>query len=467
MGRGLTGVGLGFRPELAGALFEQPQSVDFVEVVAESCLASAARRREACALAEIWPVVPHGVKLSLGSAEGVERGRARALAKLARELRAPVVTEHVAFVRAGGREIGHLTALPRTREAVAVVARNVEKVRRELGDLPLLLENVAWTVRWPDPQLSEAEFYAEIVEATGCELLLDVSNWYANAVNAGLDAAQELARFPLHAVRMLHVAGGVFEDGFYFDDHAHAVPEGVFELLEQVLTRTGPVPVLIERDACFPEFGELRAEAERARALVQGAWAAGSEAGVQRVARRRSEAVVGADRVDEREDRGVEQLDDEQRELAEVLTAGSLPGELGGASRWERAELVRSRGVLQRKRWEDLWGLLPRLAERRGELTRFREVLEQAPRPTRLTAVQDAWRLAQAVAAGSDEDLARAARLDQLVIEARFVVGPRQARLRAAPFVRRAALDGGRVAWVIKAPGKAGRVRLVERRASA
>jgi uncharacterized protein (UPF0276 family) len=128
----LTGVGLGFRPELACELMARPHIVDFVEIVAETCFTQRATRREVSALAEIWPVVPHGVKLSLGSAEGVDLDRARRLGVLARELRAPVISEHVSFTRASGIDIGHLTQLPRTRAAVAVVAKNVAAVRRVL-----------------------------------------------------------------------------------------------------------------------------------------------------------------------------------------------------------------------------------------------------------------------------------------------------------------------------------------------
>ena len=142
--------GLGFRPELGTDLLTHQSSVDFIEVVAETCFTQGSTRREARALGEVWPVVPHGVKLSLGSAEGVDRDRARRLGVLARELRAPLISEHAAFTRAGSCEIGHLTPVPRTQQAVDVIARNLTVVRRELPDIPFLIENPAWTLRWPD-----------------------------------------------------------------------------------------------------------------------------------------------------------------------------------------------------------------------------------------------------------------------------------------------------------------------------
>ncbi|MEO6325859.1 MAG: DUF692 domain-containing protein, partial [Thermoanaerobaculia bacterium] len=262
------GVGIGLRPELVSDLLARPEVADFVEVVAESCFADPNARRQARALAEIWPVVPHGVKLSLGSAEGIDLTHARRLGALARELRAPVITEHIALTSAGGREIGHLTAVPFTRAAVRAVARNVAAARRVLPDVPLLLENIAWTFRFPEDEMDEGDFYAEVLEATGCELLLDVANLYANALNAGCAPDALLQRYPLERVGMFHVAGGTLEDGFWADTHAHAVPPAVFALVSRGLVRTGPVPIILERDASFPEFDELVCELATLRTLV-------------------------------------------------------------------------------------------------------------------------------------------------------------------------------------------------------
>ena len=144
----LAGVGLGYRRELAASLLMAPSAVDFVEIIAESCFASEPMRREAQGLAEIWPVLPHGIKLSLGSADGIDEDHARRLGALCRQLRAPLISEHVAFTRGRRREIGHLTQLPLSRTAVSVVARNLGRVRRHLPDVPFLLENPAWTLRW-------------------------------------------------------------------------------------------------------------------------------------------------------------------------------------------------------------------------------------------------------------------------------------------------------------------------------
>jgi uncharacterized protein (UPF0276 family) len=437
--RHIQGVGIGYRRELAHALFARPEAIDFVEVVAEACR-DTAQRREAAALAEVWPVVPHGVKLSLGSAEGIDEGRAREFGRLARELRAPLVSEHVSFVRAGGREIGHLTELPMTREAVSVVARNVATLRRVLPDVPLLLENVARAFVWGQTEhdMSEGQFHAEVVEATGCDLLLDVGNLYANAVNAGLDPFAVLASYPLERIAMLHVAGGVMEHGFYFDTHAHAVPDGVFELVASVLAARD-VPVLLERDANYEAHGEVMAEIGRLRGFERGA-AEGMERSVHGV----------PPRPRPRDGR----LGRDQAALAEALTRADA----GDAS----VAIVRARGILERKRADDALPLLPELAARLAPhdalaLGRIPEV----PRLPAMTAVADAMRIAEA--ATRVPALAPFARRDGALLRARFEIGPDGPRPRAMPYVRREEANDGHAVWVLKGFGQGAPVRVIER----
>lgn len=456
-------MGLGWRRELAADLLREPRAVSFVEVVAESCYVSTKLRREAVALSRMWPVALHGVKLSLGSAEGLHDERARQLGALARELRPPVVSEHVAFTRGREREIGHLTPLPRTRAAVAAVARNVARARRWLPDVPFLLENVAATFGWPDDEMDEATFYQEVVAATGCELLLDVSNLWANATNEGLDPVAVLEGFPLERVAMAHLAGGEWEHGFYLDTHAAPVGEPVLALLRALVERRGAVPVLIERDAEFGPFDELRAEIERVREIIhapprppvgkrdvavppRGALLARASAGGIAAATGPEDALADA-----------------QRDLAHALTELAEPSE-AMVARYGKAALARSRAVLQRKRVDDSLPLVPRTAAR-GAAARALAMaaVESVPRAPRAAAVADALRIA--AAAAKDPELAGAGRVDHLILRARFVGPDRHGvvRPRRGPFVGRARLEGRRDCWVIKGPGAAAVVRLYER----
>ncbi len=432
----LRGVGLGLRAEIAGDLVRDPTSVDFVEVVAESCYVSQAATREAEALRELLPVVPHGVKLSLGSAEGIDVERARRLGALARRLRAPLVSEHVSFVRAGGLELGHLTPLPRTREAVDVVARNTAVARRALGDVPLLLENVATTFRHVEREAREGDFYAEIAEQTGCSLLFDVANLYANALNAGLDPVLEARAFPHERIAMIHVAGGVFEDGYYLDDHAHAVPEAVLEMLADALSRAGDVPVLIERDAAFPPFGELLGEVDRVRA----ARAVGGDV----TPRARGEVPVGA-----------RPLRVTEEALARAFVGGDASNELGLAP----GDVSRTRAILTRKRADEALPLLPAVVAHPEARQLALQIVEQTPRPAALAGVVDAVRIARR--ALEVPALRLAASRDLLSLEARFAGEPGAASFgpRRGPYVARRVV-GRETLYAVKPPGAAARLRL-------
>ncbi len=437
--RTIQGVGIGYRRELAHALLARPSSVDFVEVVAEACRDSA-QRREAAALAEIWPVVPHGVKLSLGSAEGIDPARARELGRLARELRAPLVSEHVSFVRAGGREIGHLTELPMTREAVNVVARNVMTLRRALPDVPLLLENVARAFVWPEAEheMDEGTFHAEIVLATGCDLLLDAGNLYANALNSGRDPFEVLASYPLERVAMLHVAGGVMEHGFYFDTHAHPVPSAVFELVARLLAQRD-VPVILERDAGYDDHVAILDEVARLRDLPRALPPVPVPVPAPAPAPVPARAPA---------------LGLSQAALADALTRSDPEG--------LSTPIVRARTVLERKRADDALPLLPELSARlapHDALTLGR--IPERPRLATMTAVADAMAVAEA--ARAVPDLARFALRDSALLRARFEAGPDGPRPRTMPYVGRERTSDGAALWVLKGFGQGAPVRLIER----
>lgn len=253
------GVGIGWRPEISGFVAELP-GLRFVEVIAES-LPHSGEPPEALAqlLAAGVAVVPHGVKLSLGGAEPVDPHRVEHLASAARAVGAPLVSEHIAYVRAGGVEAGHLLPLPRSREAVDAVVANVARTTAEL-DVPLALEPIAALFEWPDDELTEAEFLTEILERTDALLLLDIANVYANALNRGEDPAELLARLPLERMAYVHVAGGRLHEGRYHDTHTDPVPVEVLELLGELCALARPPAILLERDGHYPPAAALRAE---------------------------------------------------------------------------------------------------------------------------------------------------------------------------------------------------------------
>jgi uncharacterized protein (UPF0276 family) len=174
----------------------------------------------------------------------------------------------VAFVRGGGLEAGHLLPVPRTRDALDVLAANVRLAQAELG-VPLALEHVAALLEWPAPELDEAAFLTELLERTGALLLLDVANLYANARNHGGDPLVFLDRLPLERIAYVHVAGGVERDGLYHDTHAHPTPPGVLDLVAEVCARRDPPGVMLERDDDYPPEPELAAELDAIAAATR------------------------------------------------------------------------------------------------------------------------------------------------------------------------------------------------------
>ncbi|MFF3623860.1 DUF692 domain-containing protein [Streptomyces sp. NPDC002467] len=261
------GVGIGWRPEIADAVERLP-GLDWVEVVAENICPghlpeSLVRLRE-----RGIRVVPHGVSLGIGGADRPDPAKLAALGERAVALGAPLVTEHIAFVRTSSPalEAGHLLPVPRTRDALDVLCENVRTAQDALP-VPLALENIAALISWPDEELTEGQFLTELVERTGVRLLIDVANLHTNRVNRGEDPAAVLDAIPLEALAYVHVAGGVEKGGVWHDTHAHPVPPVVLDLLAELRSRVDPPGVLLERDDDFPPEAELAAELTAIRAV--------------------------------------------------------------------------------------------------------------------------------------------------------------------------------------------------------
>jgi uncharacterized protein len=270
------GVGIGFREPLRGDLFRCPQEVDFLEITADHYFdASRDKLRELDLLAEHFTLIPHALGLSIGSAEGIDRAYLAKLAALVRRLHPPWWSEHLAMTRAGGVDIGHLAPVPRTRESLAVLARNLDVIRQAI-DVPLILENITYSVRLPRAEMSEAQFLCEVAGAGDCGLLLDVTNLHANAQNHGYDSRAFLDGLPLDAVVQLHFVG-YQEDasGQILDIHAGPTQPPVWDLMDEILGRAPVKGAILERDEKIPPLAELLPELRQAREIGRrhGRWA--------------------------------------------------------------------------------------------------------------------------------------------------------------------------------------------------
>lgn len=259
------GAGLGYRDAYQTDVYRFREAIDFLEIIADHFFDPVPlRARQLDLLQAHFTLIPHGLGLSLGSAEGLDEDYLERFANLVERIEPPYWSEHLAFTKAAGIAIGHLTPLPKTRQTLAVLRDNIrhacDRIQR-----PLILENITETIRFPHEQLGAAEFFTEVTEQNDCGLLLDVTNLYINSVNHRFDPLKVLWKLPPERIVQLHFVGGHWEDGQLLDSHSAATPEEIWQLLDEVLKFAPVKGVLLERDEKLPPLPELVGELERAR----------------------------------------------------------------------------------------------------------------------------------------------------------------------------------------------------------
>jgi uncharacterized protein (UPF0276 family) len=273
-------VGLSWRGPLAAAILSNLDRIDVIELMLEDFIdASRAQLGGVRLLRSTTPVMVHGVSLGLASLGPVASRRLDQVARVVDAIAPESWSEHLAFVRAGGIEIGHLAAPPRTQATIEGTARNVDRATAVLGARPLL-ENIATLVDPPGSDLDEGPWVRETLSAANVDLLLDLHNLHANATNFDFDPIAFLDQIPIERVRQIHIAGGRWVthtvDGLaerrLLDDHLHDVPDPVYQLLVEVAARvSGPLTVILERDGRFPMTSTLLRQLDQARdALLEG-----------------------------------------------------------------------------------------------------------------------------------------------------------------------------------------------------
>ena len=268
--------GLGWRPQLALGILSNLDRIDLVEVIADDFFNAPRNERRALkTLAAQVPVTLHGVSLGLASSVRVDRRRLDRTARLCEEIRPLSWSEHLAFVRGGGIEIGHLAAPPRSDETIEGTLKNLSLAQTTVGVAPQV-ENVATLIDPPLSRYDEATWVSEIIRNSQSDLLLDLHNLHANALNFGFDPIDFISRIPIGRVRGIHLAGGRWVGKGnvrrVLDDHLHDVPDPVYALLEEVGSRTElGLTIILERDGHFPSIDSLLNQLERARqALARG-----------------------------------------------------------------------------------------------------------------------------------------------------------------------------------------------------
>ena len=261
------GSGLGFRDRLADMTFAARQEIDFVEVVTERYAGGPAQLDQLREVVDAFPVIPHGLGLSIGTAGPIDKEYLSQIKRVSDLTRSPYYSDHLCMTRAAGIDLGQLAPLWFSHDVLRPTIDRVNEVQDELGK-PLVLENVTYLFELPGADMSQAEFFHRLVDATGCGILLDVTNVYTNAVNHHFDPALFMAEMPLQSVVQVHLAGGFWHDGVLADSHSEQVPPPVWDLFAQFCERTDVRACLLEYDQNFPDFRVLLDQVARAREIL-------------------------------------------------------------------------------------------------------------------------------------------------------------------------------------------------------
>lgn len=265
-----TGFGLGLRKDHHADFLRDAQPVDFVEIISENFMACGGRPLHTLdAMRERYPVIMHGVSMSLGSATGLDRAYLAELKALADRVQPLWVSDHLCWTGIAGHNSHDLLPLPYTDEALATCAANI-RMAQDVLERPLLLENPSSYLTFAERTMSEWAFLAELTRQTGCYLLLDVNNVFVSSINHGFDPHEFIGAIPADRVRQIHLAGhSEGPDGMLIDTHDAPVRAEVWALYQAAIERFGPCATMIERDDAIPPLAELLAELDQARNMAK------------------------------------------------------------------------------------------------------------------------------------------------------------------------------------------------------
>ncbi len=261
------GYGLGLRSEYYDTILEKSPEVDWFEVITENYMVDGGKPLHYLdKIRERYPVVMHGVSLSIGSTDSINLEYLKNLKQLADRIQPVWISDHLCWTIHNGHNAHDLLPLPYNKATINHLAERIDQVQNYLGR-QILMENVSSYVTYTDSEMSEWEFYSNIVEKADCLMLLDINNIYVSAINHNFDPHEYLDNVPSNRVQQIHLAGHTNYGNFIIDTHDQPIVDSVWELYQYSLQRLGSVTTMIERDDNFPPFHELMAELEQARKI--------------------------------------------------------------------------------------------------------------------------------------------------------------------------------------------------------
>ncbi len=265
--RAYLGYGLGLRRDYFDLILQQRPAVDWFEIISENYMVQGGKPLYYLdAIREHYPMVMHGVSLSVGGTDPLNFTYLQQLRELIARVRPQWVSDHLCWTAHGGHNLHDLLPLPYTEESVRHVAQRVRTVQDFLGQR-ILLENVSSYVSYRQSQMSEWEFYRAVVEEADCLMLLDINNIYVSSRNHEFDPLAYVNGIPVQRVQQMHLAGHSDYGDYVIDTHDHPVVDPVWQLYAAALARFGPISTMIERDDRMPPFAELLAELQQAREI--------------------------------------------------------------------------------------------------------------------------------------------------------------------------------------------------------
>jgi len=277
LGHDNLGLGVGLRAAHFDHILCHQPAVDWFEVISENYIDSGGRPRWVLQqVAERYPVVMHGVSLSIGSAAPLDTAYLDALAVLAERVKPAWISDHLCWTGIAGFNTHDLLPMPLTEQSLAHVVARIGEVQDRLGR-PLVLENPSSYLQYCGDQMPEWEYIARMAEGSGCGLLLDVNNVWVSAVNHGFDPVAYIEAIPAEHVVQIHVAGPTDCGTHFMDTHDSPVRDEVWALYRLAQEHTGGVSTLLEWDANIPAWPDLLAELGKAKAVREG-WLPAAEA---------------------------------------------------------------------------------------------------------------------------------------------------------------------------------------------
>lgn len=259
----IQGVGIGLRSQHYSHILTHQPAIPWLEALSDNYLGGGLPLYHLEQIRAQYPITLHGVSLSLGSADPLNRDYLTQLKQLADRIEPVHVSDHLAWVSVNGHYFNDLAPLPYTESVLNYVAERILQVQDFLGRR-ILIENLSPYLQFRHNSLTEWQFLADLLVEADCHLLLDINNVYVNATNHGFDPLDYLDVLPVDRIKEIHLAGYEEQDHFLFDTHGYPVQPGVWKLYQQALQRFGPVPTLIEWDTDIPSFDVLMAEAQQA-----------------------------------------------------------------------------------------------------------------------------------------------------------------------------------------------------------